>query len=212
MRLVSLVSCLPGPLGTWTTEDYRAYKIVRLIGGRRIAGSVWLPDGPGAGQRVSNAHREAALGWFVRRATPLLDGVRDSGRRVALVPFPDPGRVVGAPPSRSRALAQALADATSLRVLDVLRWRQPMPRCRALDLQTMADNLVTTGASLQLECVLVAECVWHGTGMQAAASRLRGYGATAHLAISAGRAGGPRETDPFTTMVQDLEDVVTADL
>ncbi len=210
LTLVSLAACLPGPLGTWRPEDYAAYKVVRLLGGRRIAGSIWLQDGDRP-LRISNAHRAAALRWFVGRAAPHLRSVRERSPRAALVPYPDPGRVIGAPPSRSRHLAQVLADATGLRVLDVLRWRQPMPRCRALDVQTLADNLVTTGGLLHGECILVAECVWQGSGLQAAAGRLRRHGAEVRLAISAGRAG-VREADPFTTASAELEDVVTADL
>ena len=212
LTLVSVVACRRGRLADWRPEDYSAYKVLRLLGGRRIAGSAWLPRDAGSPQRISNAHRDLVVSWFVDRVAPYVRPVGDGTPRVVLVPFPDPGRVVGAPPSRSRLLAQALADRSGLRVLDILRWRQPMPRCRALGVQTLADNLVTTGSVVQTTCILVAECVSSGAGLQAAASQLRRYGGDTRLSISAGRAGEQREPDPFTTALTELDDVATADL
>jgi len=212
VTLVSAVSCVTAGLSAWRAEDYGAYKVVRMLSGRRISGSVWLPHDDDAAQRISNAHRAAAVDWFVRRTSPHLERYREYGRRAALVPYPDAGRVVGGPPSRSRLLAQALADANGFRVLDILRWRQVMPRCRELDVQSLADNLLTTGAPMQMECILVADWVRGTTGIQAAAGRLRRSGAQISLAVSAGRAVRVAEACPFATQVAELEDVMTVDL
>ncbi len=212
LTLVSLVACRLGRLSEWRPEDHSSYKVVRLLGSRRIRGSAWMPRPGCPPQRLSNAHRHLAFGWFVEGAATHLTALRERGRGVALVPFPDPGRIVGAPPSPSRRLAQALSDACGLRVLDVLRWRQPMPRCRTLDVQTLADNLVTTGNVLQVDCVLVADYVAYGAGLQAASSRLRTHGGLASIAISAARASPNPEADPFSPAVATLEDVTTIDL
>jgi hypothetical protein len=212
LTLVSFVSVTTVRLGAWRPEDYAAYKTVRLLGGRRIAGSVWLPLTPGSPQRISNAHRWKVVDWFVERAAPSLHPFRDRGRQVALVPYPDPGRIVGASPSRSRRIAQALSDSSGVRVLDVLRWRQRMPRCRVLEVQTLADNLLITGSVMHVECVVVAECVGHDAGLQAAAAQLRRHGGRATLAVSAARAVRIPEDDPFSTLVTEVEDVATVDL
>ncbi|MGE0705412.1 MAG: hypothetical protein AB7F99_11045 [Vicinamibacterales bacterium] len=212
VTLVSFVACRLGRLSAWRPEDHSAYKVVRLLGSRRIRGSGWLPRPGCTPQRLSNAHRHLAFGWFVEKASPHLEVFRERGRGIALVPFPDPERIVGAPPSPSRRLAQALADSCGLRVLDVLRWRQPMQRCRKLDVQTLADNLLTTGNVLQVGCILVADCVSGGAGVQAASSHLRRHGGTVSLAISAGRAGPDPEAEPFSPVVAMLEDVTTIDL
>ena len=212
VSLVSAVRCLTRDVSAWRAEDYAAYKVVRVLGGRRIAGSVWLPQEAGPARRISNAQRDVAVAWFVRRVEPHLERYREYGRRAALVPYPDPERVVGGPPSRSRMLAQALADANGLRVLDILRWRQVMPRCRESDVQSLADNLLTTGAPMQLECILVADCVRGEGGIQAAAAKLRRSGAQVALAVSAGRAVRVAEACPFSTQVVELDDVPTVDL
>ena len=87
-----------------------------------------------------------------------------------------------------------------------------MPRCREFDVQSLADNLLTTGAPMQMECIVVAECVRGFAGIQAAASRLRRSGAQVSLAVSAGRAVRVPDPCPFATQALELDDVTTADL
>lgn len=212
LTLVSFVGCVIRGASAWRPEDYHAYKFVRALGGRRIAGSAWIPTGDGRHWRLNNATRAAGHAWLIDRAYPFLRDAGAGGRRTVLIPFPDPGRVVGAPPSRSRIVAQALADATGLRVLDVLRWRQPMPRCRRLDAQACADNLITTSGLVQADAVLVAEYVADAVGLQVAAARLTRQGAQLALTLAAGRVVDTPDSDPFSTSAIVLPEVVAAGL
>jgi hypothetical protein len=202
---VSLIGCSGARLSTWRPEDYDAYKVVRVLSGRRIAGSAWLPA-DGGPVRVSNAHGPLLLGWFGGRASDVLREFRDRDPRPVLLPFPGPNRVVGAPPSGSRALAQELSARVGLRVLDVLRWRQPMPRCRPQGRQAFIDNLIVTGSPIRIDVVLVADCISSSVALEGAASRLGQMGSTVVLAVSAGRVVHPARPDPFARQVEAIGD------
>lgn len=205
--LVSLIGCSASPLATWRPEDYDAYKIVRVLSGRRIAGSAWLPVDGGA-LRVSNAHGSALLNWFGDRAVGALDPFRNREPRVVLLPVPGPNRVVGAPPSGSRALAQELSVRTGLRVLDVLRWRQPMPRCPPPDRQVCLDNVIVTGSPVRAEAVLVSDFLSTPVALEAVAARLRQMGCSVVLAVTAGLAVQPSRREPFA---QDAQTITSED-
>jgi hypothetical protein len=176
--------------------DYDAYKATRVLSGRRIAGSAWLPVGSGA-LRVSNASGAGLMGWFGDQAAGALETFRHRGPRAVLLPLPGPNRVVGAPPSGSRALAQELSVRTGLRVLDVLRWRQRMPRCRPCDRQVFLDNLIVTGSPIHADVILVADCVSQRAALEGAAERLQQMGSTVVLAISAGQIHRGGRPEPF---------------
>jgi hypothetical protein len=199
--LVSLIACSTARLSTWRPEDYDAYKAVRVLSGRRIAGSAWLPVDGGV-VRVSNAHGPALLGWFGDRAVRALDPYRNRHPRVVLLPIPGPNRVVGAPPSGSRALAQELSLRTGLRVLDVLRWRQPMPRCPPPDRQVCLDNVIVTGSPVRADAILVSDFLSTPVALEAVAARLRQMGCSVVLGITAGLAAQPSRREPFAQEVQ----------
>jgi hypothetical protein len=203
---VSLIGCSREGLSRWRPEDYDAYKAVRVLSGRRIAGSVWLPA-PGAPMRISNAHGQMLVSWFGGRVFDALAENRLLNGPAVLLPFPGPNRVVGAAPSGSRALAQELSSRGAGRVLDILRWRQRMPSCRHVDRQTFLDNLIITGSPVRADCVLVADFVASPLAFAAAADRLRQMSSRVVLAVSAGRVAAPARLDPFATEVEMIEDV-----
>lgn len=198
---VSLIGCAGARLAIWRPVDYDAYKVVRVLSGRRIAGSAWLPA-DGGPVRVSNAHSRLLLGWFADRASGALGELRPREPTPVLLPFPGPNRIVGAPPSGSRALAQELSARTGLRALDVLRWRQPMPRCRPQDRQAFIDNLIVTGSPVRVDVILVADCISSPVALEGVAARLQQMGSTVVLAVSAGGVDHPARREPFTTKTE----------
>jgi hypothetical protein len=184
-----------------------AYKLIRAIAGRRIAGSTWMPLPDGGHLRLTNASQEAAVRWFVERAAACIEETTKGDRRLSLLPLPGPDRVIGGPPSRARIIAQELAARTGLRVLDMLRWRQRMPRCRQSDTQFFVDNLVTSGAPARADCVLIADFVSSPEPLRAVSAILRQTGSHLALAVSAGRAADPPPADPFFTLVEAIEEI-----
>lgn len=169
-----------------------------------MAGSAWLPAEGGV-IRFGNAHAHLLLSWFGERAAPALEPYRRREPRPVLLPFPGPNRVVGAPPSGSRLLAQELSGRTGLRVLDVLRWRQAMPRCPPPDRQAAIDNLIVTGSPVRGDAILVADFISTAAVLEGAAVRLRQMGCTIVLAISAGAAARPARPHPFEARTDAIE-------
>jgi hypothetical protein len=208
VTLISFVACPTKSLTTWRPEDYAAYKLTRALAGRRVAGSAWVPDTRQPLLRLSNASEDAALCWFMDRAIPYVQKVVTGDRRPVLVPVPGANRIVGAPPSRGRALAQELSARTGFRVLDVLRWRQKMPRCQPTDPQTFADNVVLTAGLVRADCILIADFVRTGAAIQAIAARLRQAESLVLLALAAGRAADPPPVDPFAAQIESIDDTV----
>jgi hypothetical protein len=198
LTLVSFIACAGSPLSAWRPVDHDAYKITRVIAGRRIAGSGWLPT-PAGHIRIRNGNRHVAAGWLIDRVAALIAPVLDADPHPVLLPFPGPNRIVGAPPSGSRALAQELTARTGLRTIDILRWRQRMPSCRPLDLQAFVDNLVTTGSPIRADCILIADFISNEAALHAAALRLQQMGSEAILAVSAACVRRSHPDDPFTT-------------
>jgi hypothetical protein len=89
----------------------------------------------------------------------------------------------------------------------MLRWRQRMPRCGQADTQVLVDNLVTSGAPARADCVLLADFVSNPSVLQAASAVLRQSGSHAVLAVSAGRASNPPPADPFTMVVETIDEL-----
>lgn len=207
MTLLSCVSCMTTRLHEWRQEDYNAFKFMRAIMRRRFTGTAWIPVPGQLPQRLTNASRDAAVEWFGDMAWPSVQEM--VGRRsVVYVPIPDANRVVGSPPSPSRGLASELARRADARVLDVLRWRQPLrqvPGGRgALDPQVLSDNLINTGGVVMADCVLVADAVGGTTCVQAVAGRLRRLGGRPLLVVSAGRILSTCRDDPFSEQVEQV--------
>jgi hypothetical protein len=208
--LISFAAAPTRGLSSWRPEDYTAYKLIRAVAGRRIAGSTWLPGPDGRPVRLTNASREIAVNWFIGLAVPCIEELAKRNRRSVLVPLPGLDRVVGAPPSQGRLLAQELSTRTGLRMVDMLRWRQKMPRCRQSDTQMFMDNVVTSGAPVRAECILVGDFVSSAAPLQAIAATLRQSGSLAVLAVAAGRAADPPPADPFETTAETIEDLAGA--
>ena len=202
---VSLIGCSGERLSRWRPEDYDAYKAVRVLAGRRIAGSAWLPASA-APVRISNAHGQLLVSWFGERVFATLTERGLMNGPALLLPFPGPNRVVGAPPTGSRALAQEVSARIGGRVLDILRWRQRILSRGHVDRQTFLDNLIVTGSPVRADCVLVADFVSNPAAFEAAADRLRQMGIRVVLAVSAGRIAAPVRVDPFATEIEIIDD------
>jgi hypothetical protein len=155
---------------------------------------------------LTNASADRAVGRFLECAAAGIDALSHANPRPVLVPVPGPRRVVGAPPSRSRILAQELSNRTGCRVLDILRWRQPMSSCRPPDPQIFSDNIITTGSPVRAECVLVADFLSSTAPLRAVAAKLRQFGSVAVLAVSAGRVAHPLPADPFAVVTERIDD------
>jgi hypothetical protein len=209
LSCISFIACRTDGLSRWRQVDYYAYKVTRLIAGRRIAGSAWMPASDGEIVRVSNATAHVAVSWFLDRAAEALEASTKGDRRPVLLPFPGSNRVVGSPPSGSRNLAQELAGRTGLRVLDVLRWRQRMPSCQPPELQHFLDNLISTGSPIRTDCILITDLATSSVPLQAAATRLRQMGSIVTFAIAAGRVVRQPPEDPFTAEVATIDDLAT---
>lgn len=227
---VSCVSCMTRRLHDWRQEDYNAFKFVRAIMRRRFTGAAWIPVPGQLPQRLTHATRDAAVEWFGDMAAPSVDEV--VGRRpVVYVPIPDANRIVGSKPSPSRALASELARRSDARLLDVLRWRQPLRYLRRasvvlsggsdiardmsgdlpgdldrglLDPQLLSDNLINTGGVVMADCILVADVIDRIACVQAVAGRLRRLGGRPLLVVSAGRIVDTFPDDPFAERVEQV--------
>jgi hypothetical protein len=195
-------------LHEWRQDDYNAFKFMRAVMRRRFAGSAWVPVPGRLPQRLTHANRDAAVEWFGEMALPAVQDMIVPGCEVVYVPIPGSGRVVGSLPSPSRTLAAELARRVDARLLDILRWRQPlgqMPRRRGpLDPQALSDNLITTGGVVMADCVLVADVVTGVACLQAVAGRLRRLGGRPVLVVSAGRTVDAFPDDPFAPCVQSI--------
>jgi hypothetical protein len=194
-------------LHQWRQEDYNAFKFIRAAMRRRFTGAAWIPVPGRLPQRLTNATRDAAVEWFGDMAWPSVQDI--VGRRSPVyVPIPGADRVVGSLPSASRALASELARRADARLLDVLRWRQPLrhvPRPNGpLDPQTLSDNLINTGGVVMADCVLVADVVDGSACVQAVAGRLRRLGGRPLLVVSAGRIVSTFPDDPFCERVEHV--------
>ena len=208
ITLVSSVSCMTRRMHDWRQEDYNAFKFMRAIMRRRFTGSAWIPVPGRLPQRLTNATGEQAVEWFGEMAWPSVHEVI-ARRPAVFVPIPDANRIVGSPPSASRALAADLARRSDARLLDVLRWRQPLgevPRASGpLDPQMLSDNLINTGGVVMADCVLVADVVDGHACVQAVAGRLRRLGGQPLLVVSAGRIVNTFPDDPFAERVEQVE-------
>jgi hypothetical protein len=208
ITLVSCVSCMTRRLHDWRQEDYNAFKFVRAVTRRRFTGSAWIPVPGRLPQRLTNATRDDAVEWFGEMAWP---SVREmvGGRSPVYVPVPGANRVVGSLPSASRALAAELARRSDGRLLDVLRWRQPLRAMRRgagpPDPQRLSDNLINTGGVVMADCVLVADVVDDRACVQAMAGRLRRLGGRPLLAVSAALVVHTFPDDPFGERVEQVE-------
>ncbi|MQA28487.1 MAG: hypothetical protein GEU82_01435 [Luteitalea sp.] len=208
ITLVSGVSCMTRRLHDWRQEDYNAFKFMRAVARRRFTGSAWIPVPGRLPQRLTNATRDEVVEWFGEMVWPSVQEI--VGRRSPVyVPIPGRDRVVGSLPSASRALAAELARRSDGRLLDVLRWRQPLhtvPRLVGpLDPQALSDNLVNTGGVVMADCVLVADVVDGLASVQATAGRLRRLGGRPLLAITAGRIVNIFPDDPFGERIEQVE-------
>jgi hypothetical protein len=194
-------------LHEWRQDDYNAFKFIRAVTRRRFAGSAWVPVPGRLPQRLTNANRDAAVEWFGEMAFASVQEVMPD-RAAVYVPIPGSDRVVGSLPSPSRTLAAELARRDDARLLDILRWRQPLrqvpKRGGALDPQALSDNLVTTGGVVMADCVLVADVVSGLACVQAVAGRLRRLGGRPVLVVSAGRTVDAFPDDPFAPRVESI--------
>jgi hypothetical protein len=210
LPLLSSATCLTGGPSTWRQDDHNAYMFVRAAAGRPIKGAAWVPMPAGLPKRLTSANRDDAIGWFADMILPRIAEALQSDPAVVLVPIPDPRRIVGAPPSRSRALAHEVAVRSGRRVLDVLRWRVVMargsPAGGPIDPQALCDNLVTTGGIISAGCILVSDVVSNVSWVQAAAARIRRVGGSPILAVSAGRTSRTPPVDPFAPHVEEIAD------
>jgi len=207
ITLVSSVSCMTRRLHDWRQEDYNAFKFMRAITRRRFTGAAWIPVPGQLPQRLTQATSDLAVEWFGEMAWPSVQEV--VGRRAAVyVPIPDANRIVGSVPSASRALALELARRSDAKLLDVLRWRQPLryvPKSNGtVDPQVLSDNLVNTGGVVMADCVLVADVVDSEARVQAVAGRLRRLGGRPLLVVSAGRIVDAFPDDPFAERVEQV--------
>ena len=227
ITVVSCVSCMTRHLHDWRQEDYNAFKFIRAITRRRFTGAAWIPVPGQLPQRLTQATRDVAVEWFGDMAAPSVQEV--IGRRsVVYVPIPDANRIVGSKPSPSRALASELARRSDTRLLDVLRWRQPLRHLRRasvvlsgaggdrpgdmdgdahrgqLDPQLLSDNLINTGGVVMADCILVADVVDAIACVQAVAGRLRRLGGRPLLVVSAGRIVDSFPDDPFAERVEQV--------
>jgi hypothetical protein len=231
ITLVSSVSCMTRRLHDWRQEDYNAFKFIRAITRRRFTGAAWIPVTGRLPQRLTQATRDAAVEWFGDMAAPSVHE-RIGSQPIVYVPIPDANRVVGSKPSASRALASELARRSDARLLDVLRWRQPLRYLRRsnvalgvvagsvpedlsgdtpggehremLDPQMLSDNLINTGGVVMADCVLVADVVDSTAGVQAVAGRLRRLGGRPLLVVSAGRVVDTFPDDPFAERIEQV--------
>jgi hypothetical protein len=208
ITILSSVSCMTRRWHEWRQEDYNAFKFLRALMRRRFSGSAWIPVPGRLPQRLTSATRDAAVEWFGEMAWPSVQEI--VARRTAVyVPIPDANRVVGSLPSASRALASELARRADARLLDVLRWRQPLreiPRGHgALDPQTLSDNLINTGGVVMADCVMVGDVMDGSACVQAVAGRLRRLGGRPLLVVSAGRIVHAFPDDPFAERIERIE-------
>jgi hypothetical protein len=195
----------------WRDEDFSAKKFVDAVKSRHVNRYAMIPFG-GRRHRLEQSNRPLAFDLFGRWAADRLRA--HSAVACALVPVPSSiSTIDAAVRGAALVLAEAVKKHAGAKVLDCLRWDQEMPPAREGGPRHPAllyPHLARIADLKDRSCVLIDDVMTTGGHLQASAARLREGGATAVLALCAGRTwhAYPPAPDPFKIEAEELEDYV----
>jgi Phosphoribosyl transferase domain len=192
---------------------YQANKYVNALKGRDVNGYADIPVRTKT-QRLNQATRHKAVGWFGLHAADLLEaaGVKPPFQ---LVPIPNSGAGVGTDVvSRTVALAEAVEEAIdrpTIGVLDVIRWDVPLESARGGAGPRFADQLyphvhLADDFDETERIVLVDDVLTSGGHLKAVAAKLRAAGADVIHAVVGGRTVHEVVPDSWAPIVEPLDD------
>jgi hypothetical protein len=220
LAVVSFASYLTTNIQEWRSDDHNASKFIKAIKGDKLNKYAYVPVLPDQPSRyLDNTNREDAVAWFGEMACDyLLKFHLNPEASVSLVPIPSTEAVVETTFERFPALRLARALADELRaakldaeVADVLRWTEEMPKTRSgggtRDPAVLFPRLTLIGkVESSTQYILVDDVCTSGGHLRAAAARLRGAGASALLAVCAGRTSQVAVDEPFKPSLEELDD------
>jgi hypothetical protein len=200
---------------SYSEAEYHAYKFVMALKGKRLNKYAWITV-RGERKRLDNESAREAPRWLAMMAADALSadsGLWSAHRRTLLMPVPDSdcSRGTAAVP-RNLAVASetaALLGNVRLRVVDALRWTQPMLSSRAGG-PRMADELLQSLALKQElpddhdVAILFDDVKTTGGHLVACARLLRRVGIRTIAAVCCARTVQARAEEPMEPAIEML--------
>ena len=175
--------------------------------GERVSGTSAVPVGTDE-RSLTTMNANDSIDWFGEMVVQYLDS-HQVLPPFELVPVPTPQTTLASSPGPWTSLlaisisSNGLDDAS---VLDLLRWKEPLPEHRGHTVSELYENLaVIRPFPTDRVLVLVDYLFTSSTTLRACAARLKRHGANVVLALCAGRTAKEAPYDPFTVVTGELE-------